>query len=256
MSTIVVRISRTPSVSSIVRSRWSVMSRRYGTSGGRHEIGVIGEPVDQLPRRDRMPAELHGVAPEPEDLDLQRCSCRGLRVGPEDDVLELVRAILQLLDHLEVVVHDLVGDRVQSRPRAGGERAHDRPPLLRLRRGRRPERTAASRGTEARRRRRARIRRGRPSRGSGDGTPRRRAPDRGRAWVAGSGGGRPRREVVEIQLPLELPDVLLVRIDDVDPDPRTPRRERLHGAPEIAHGHGVGMDDPLADDDAPPSPGA
>ena len=159
----------------------------------RHEVGVIGEPVDQLARRHRMPAESNRVSPEPEDLDLQGGSRRGLRLGPEDHALELVRAVLELLDHLEILVHDLVRDRVQGRPGPGGERADDRPPLLRLRR----DRTPGAKRSVTRNRGEANTKSSDPATPSAprreDGTPRRRAPDRGPAWVAGSAGRRPRR---------------------------------------------------------------
>jgi hypothetical protein len=105
-----------------------------GDEWRRDQVRVIGESIDQLAHRDRVTPELHRVVTETEDLELERGTwLAGRRVRSEDLVLELVCAILQLLDHFEVVVDDLIGDGVERRGRAGSEGAHDRPPRLRLR---------------------------------------------------------------------------------------------------------------------------
>ena len=54
-------------------------------------------------------------------------------------------------------------------------------------------------------------------------------------------------EIVEIQLPLELRDLIVIGVDRVDPDPR-PVIEAGDGAPEIRDGHAAGLDRPVPDD--------
>ena len=61
-----------------------------------------------------MPPELDRLPAETEDLELLMRPVSIRRLRPEDLPLQLVCPILQLLHDLEIVVHDLVGHRVQG----------------------------------------------------------------------------------------------------------------------------------------------
>ena len=221
----------------------------------RHEIGVVGEPVDHLTRRNRVPTEPHRVSAETEDLDLQRRSRRGLvRVGPEDHALQLVRPVLQLLDHLEVLVHDLVGDAYRAAPVPGASEHTIGHRFFAF-----PRSKAGANRSVTRNRGEANTKSSDPAtpsapRESGpehrEDVPRvevelgplvprgRRLPRRGRGDPAAAGVS---------------PTFVLLRVDGVDPDPRRPV-ETLHRAPEIADGNRVGLDRPRSRITWPPSP--